>query len=312
MIRTKRLWSLPFLVLLLVSLALWLMGKLSHTYTTQVELPVVVRTDYEAQMWVDAESKTIRAVVSGDGRDLLLYKMGLAPELEVPLSMLTLTQADPKGDPYRYLVDEESLTKALGQVQDRLTVKMITDTLQSLRVSYVDTWRIPLRADVRVECVDGYMLDGQVHLSVDSLDVRAPWAVLDTLSALYTQPLVLKGVYGLVSGSVAVRLPKGASIKNKKTEVGYVARAVPYSEKVFEVPIRVEGFPEAVVLPPSAQVRLRVPMVRYGTVDRPMVWIKPTPKPSKSGYYPLVVEGLDEGAVLQRIEPTMGQYLIER
>lgn len=312
MIRAKRLWSLPFLVLLVVSLSLWLMGKLAHNYTTQVELPVVVRTDYEAQMWVEAEAKTIRAVVSGDGRDLLRYKLGLASDIEVPLSMLVLDPAEKQSDPYRYLVDEASLSKALNQVQDRLMIKVITDTIQSLRVSYVDTRSVPLLPDVRVECVAGYMLDGAVRLSIDSVDVRAPWAVLDTLKAIYTQPLELKNVYGAVSGSVAIRLPYGASIKNEKAEVGYVVRAAPYSEKVFDVPIRVAGVPGAIVLPASAQVRLKVPLARYGAIDRPVVWIKPTAKPSRSSYYPLVVEGLDDGAVLQRIEPTMGQYLIER
>ena len=311
MIRAKRLWSLPFVVLLVVSGALWLMGKLAHTYTTQVELPVVVRTDYDAQMWVAAESKHIRVVATGDGRDLLLYKMGLASPIEVPLSMLRLDKTPGTDDPFRYSVDEESLLKALSQAQDRLTIKLITDTIQTLRVSYVDTWRVPLRADIRVECMPGYMLDGPVRLSLDSLDVRAPWAVLDTLQAIYTEPLVLTDVYGTATGSAKVRLPREASIKNEKTEVGYVVRTAPYSEKVFDVPIRVEGLPHAVVLPSSVEVRVRVPMSRYAAVDRPTVWIRPTERPSRSGYYPLQVEGLEQGVAVQRITPSMAQYFVE-
>ncbi|MEG3047565.1 MAG: hypothetical protein RR872_02915, partial [Mucinivorans sp.] len=132
MIKIRKLFSLPFLILLVLSTTLWLIGRLSHNYTTQIEIPIEITTDYDSQLWVDHSVQNVRSIVSADGRDLLLYKMGLAPNVKIPLSLLEITPKESQGDPYLYQIDENSLEKAIMQVQKNVSLSMIIDTIQTL------------------------------------------------------------------------------------------------------------------------------------------------------------------------------------
>ncbi|MEG0656261.1 MAG: hypothetical protein RR465_04500, partial [Mucinivorans sp.] len=128
MIKFRKLLSIPFLMLLVLSAVLWLIGRLAHSYTTQIELPITIVTDYDSKMWIDRSQKNVRLIVSADGREILPYKMGLAPRLIIPLSMLKITPDNSQKDPYLYKIDENSLAKAIMRVQNKMKLSMIVDT----------------------------------------------------------------------------------------------------------------------------------------------------------------------------------------
>lgn len=309
MIRVKKLFSFPFLILLVISVALWLVGKLSHNYTTQVEIPIEIVTDYDSQMWVDNSEKRVRSIVTADGRDILLYKMKLAPRVTIPLSMLTIDHRSDASDIYLYQVKESSLEKAIMQAQNKLVVNMIVDTLQTLRVSFLDTKRVPVMANIDVNCIEGYMQVGSTKLSIDSIDIKAPWAILDTLNSIITERIVLGDLHGTANGTVELRIPRDV-IAKADHKVSYEIRTEPYSEKVLTIPITVQGLPSARTLPALAKVRMRVPMALYWSTTMPVATIDPSIN-SRSGFYPINIADVASGIVVTNVEPMMAEYFIE-
>lgn len=306
----SKLLSLPFLVLLVLAAAMSVVSKLAHVYTTQVDIPIEIVTDFDSPMWVERSKKSLRAIVTADGRDLLLYKMGLAPALVVPLSLLTINHRNDPSDEYLYDVSEESLSKAIVQVQNKLTINMIVDTLQTLRVSFTETKRLPVVSDVVVQAADGYMISKPVRLSVDSVDVKAPWAVFDTMSVMRTERVMLRGVRGMVGGSVGLVVPRDLIVKDIPA-IRYEAISEPYSEKSFTVPIETDTLHNIRILPSAAVVRMRVPLTIYSTVEAPRVSIDVL-RPTRSGFYALRLDEVPNGAVVTSVEPSMVQFFIEK
>lgn len=309
-IRIRKLLSIPFLVLLIISSALWLAGKLSHTYTTQIEVPINIVTDYNSGMWVDDGMKTVRCKATADGRDLLLYKLGLVPRLTVPLSLLTLKEAGDVNNIYLYKVGEQSLEKAIMQVQNKFTVNIITDTMPTFVMSHLMGSRIRVASMVDVECADGYMLHSGLRLSVDSIDIKAPLSVLDTLSSIPTRRVVVRDARGAINGTVELDIPSSVVVASNNV-IRYEALSVPFTELVYFLPIEVVGNVEAVALPRRAKVKLRVPLSSFSSVTTPVLFIN-TNSESRSGYYPIKVSDLSPGVVVTSVEPVMAQYFIQK
>ncbi|MEG1588322.1 MAG: hypothetical protein RR354_03230 [Mucinivorans sp.] len=309
MIKIRKLFSLPFLILLVLSTTLWLIGRLSHNYTTQIEIPIEITTDYDSQLWVDHSVQNVRSIVSADGRDLLLYKMGLAPNVKIPLSLLEITPKESQSDPYLYQIDENSLEKAIMQVQKNVSLSMIIDTIQTLHVSGNGFGRVAIKPNIDVRCTDGYMLSQDIFLSIDSVDIKAPLAVLDTIKYIRTEKLSLTDCYGKLSGSVGLVVPHNVILKNEP-KIRYEVMCEKYSEKIYSVPIVVAGLPDATTLPARATIRLRIPLTRYQSTETPTVEIDPRIT-SPSGFYPLKIVQHPRSTIITSIEPTMAEYFIE-
>ncbi|MEF9950541.1 MAG: hypothetical protein RR752_05110 [Mucinivorans sp.] len=310
MIKFRKLLSIPFLMLLVLSAVLWLIGRLAHSYTTQIELPITIVTDYDSKMWIDRSQKNVRLIVSADGREILPYKMGFAPRLIIPLSMLKITPDNSQKDPYLYKIDENSLAKAIMRVQNKMKLSMIVDTIQTLHVSRTEFRRVAIRPMIDVVCSNGYMLSRPVALSIDSITIKAPQAVLDTMALIATERLTLYDCHDHLSGSIALVVPRNVIVQNE-LKIRYDVMCEPYSEKTYTVPIQVRGMPDAITLPSVAQVTARVPLTKYNSTDVPMVSIDPQ-KRTLSGFYPIVVDESPSGAVVSGIKPMMAEYFIEK
>lgn len=287
---------------------MWLVGKLSHTYTTQIQVPIDIVTDYNSELWVDNGMKTVRCKATADGRDLLLYKLGLAPRLTIPLSMLSLKPVSGTDNIYLYKVGEQSLEKAIMQVQNKFTINIITDTMPTFVMSHIMSSRIRVVSRVEVLCADGYMLNGAVRLSIDSIDVKAPSFVFDTLSSISTKSIVVSDARGAINGAVELDIPRAVVVSSNDV-IRYEVRADPFTEVIYSLPIEVAGNMGAVTLPSHAKVKLRVPLSSFSSVTLPTLFID-VDSSSRSGYYPIKVTDIPPGGAVSNVDPIMAQYFI--
>lgn len=306
----RALFSVPFLVLILISACLWLLGRLSHTYTTNIEVPIEIYTDYNSPMWVENGRKTLHLIATADGRDLSMYRVGAVPTLRIPLSMLATQQLPGQTDKYLFGITEQSIEKALMQVQNKIVVNMITDTMLKLRLSNIGQRRVAVASNIVVNCAKGFMVDGAVYLSRDSVDVKAPFAVLDTLRSIPTERAVLDDVRGTLNGTVDLDIPLDVVLQNSQA-LAYEVRTVPYSEELYTLPVEVRGIASARALPHKVKVKMRLALSVYGKFDIPTVWIDVDPA-QDTHYYKIQVQDMGRSIKVVSVEPSMVQYIIEK
>lgn len=298
--------SPAFIVLVVISCALWFISRLSHTYTSQITIPVELVTDYSSDVWIGTTQLSVRTLVKGDGRDIILYKFGLGPKVVIPVSSLQLVQSD-QSVPYLYSVVEKSMERALSSEQNRFTVMMITDTIEKVKLSAIGQARLPVVSQIEVDCAPQYMVRGGVQIKPDSITVKAPLAILDTMLSIKTEPLMLEQVNSLRSDAISLVVPDNVVLPAPM--VRYMIDVVGYTEQRYTLPIT--SADRRLVIPARTKVVVRVPLnVPYpNSVDLSAVV---EISDSSYKYNRVVINGLPEQAIIMSVDPEFVEtYTIE-
>ncbi len=252
----RQMISPAFIILLVASFALWFTGRLSRTYTTPVEVEVEIITDYDSEVWIEQGSIIVDLLASGDGRDLAWYKMGFGAKISIPLSQLEIEKQSPQGFTYR--ISENSMERAIGAATSKFRVVGILDTIERITVSPFVEKKLPIVANIEVECMQQYMVEDGVHLSIDSIMVKAPMSVLSEVDAIYTEELNFREVRESLQGSVSLSVPRGMVLENR--EVQYRAKVVGFTEIKREIGVKFIGDASALIVPRRVELTTRVPI----------------------------------------------------
>lgn len=300
-------WSV-FAMLLVASSAMWLISKLSHRYTTEIAIPIEFTADYKADMWVKSAPKSIRFLVDGEGGTLLLYKLGIGSKIMLPVSSLLINHSH-GDDEYLFTIGEESLVKALATSQNEFSVVMMTDTLPKVIVSPIEQRNLPIENRVRILCDAQYMVVGGVTIVPDSVSVKAPKAILDTMKVIYTIPLLIDNCMSSQSGAVALVIPPFMATMQDKAR--YEAVVERFTEKSYTLPIEIPSEDDnAFALPANVTIVVQIPLAHYFEAQPPRAHLDLN---NKDKYKRINITGLPQTSKIVRQEPEFAQfYTIER
>lgn len=246
--------SPAFIILLIISASLWFLSRLSHTYTSTIELNVTLRNDYNSTVWVDDTPLVVKAMVQGDGRDLLLAKLGSGYTISVPLSSLTMTQ-DSDAAPYMFRINEASMLRALTAEQNEFTINMIMDTIAQVKVSEISEITLPVVPDFDIEYAKQHTQMGDIILTPDSITIKAPLSSIDTLKAIHTEHLQLYNLSNNAKGTINLMAPPYALISSSM--VRYNINVVGYTEIALQRPIKSSS--NSIVVPSSVDLLIKIP-----------------------------------------------------
>jgi hypothetical protein len=116
-----------------------------------------------------------------------------------------------------------------------------------------------------------YMIKGGIKTSPDSLKVKGPANVLDTLQYLPTETIELKSVNQTVEETVYLEIPKGLIVARKKVKVTIPVEQ--FTEANLNIPVRVKNLPDTVELktfPEMVAVSFMVGLSDYNKIDKDM------------------------------------------
>ncbi len=255
----KELLSAPFIILLFVAFVLWFLTQLSREYTTIIELEVAIESDFESDMIISDPLVSVNVLAKGDGRDLLQYKLGIAEDIVVPLSKLSLRTIQ-GAEPFYYQIDEKSMELAIAAEQPNFLVQMVIDTIEQVRVSEVVSRRLPIIPLFDINCEDGFMLQGAVSLSMDSIDVKMPAVLAGSIDVIYTDRAEFNNVRTPLIGVVGLDIPSGVVASHDM--VRFSVDVVGFTEEVFELEVELDGSKAAIISPRDVRATLRVPLNR--------------------------------------------------
>lgn len=244
-----------FLVFLLISFLIWTIEKMRQNYTVEINYRIAV-TDVPDEYVVETDSlDPIRAIVSGDGLDLLRMPNKKHRVINVNINQIRKTIID--GCKTAILMPRRYTHDLSQTLPDHITLERIE----------ADTIYIPLLTKAKkllpVVVCDNVTLEPQHMYSAprivepDSVWVSGTNNIVDTMQAVYTKktsPIVL---HDTISLSLNFDIPHSVEVSAPCVQVTYPVET--YTEKNINVPIT------AINLPHGYNFKAFPPMVRVTT-----------------------------------------------
>lgn len=253
-----------FLVFLLISTALWLMVKLSETYTTQVVFRLRI-VDVPADKWMATDEQTAKLSMTADGFTTLRYRLIREPNRVVNLSLAEVPYRLESGTTYSFssLYVTERIAGFLDITAADLTmndakVYFNMDPLMSKVVPVV------LRSDIRTQRQFGVY--GIPILDPSSVTVYGPAEVIDTLRAVRTETLAKMNVSESFSETVPLDLYNG-QLRSNETEVVAKVMVEKYTETDVKVPINSPDAHQMRFFPEAMTVKCLVALKDYPSIS---------------------------------------------
>ncbi len=236
-------------ICILISTLLWFTFTLQETYTATLDLPVRVVNLPPDQALAMPPPRFVRVQLRGEGYPLVqLYFNPPTVTLDARQDVIDLTTLDlnlPRG----------------------VTAESITPQRVELRKEPRIARRLPVELRVVFETPPTHDLLYPPRVEPDSVQVAGAASIVRELGAWPTVSMRLRDV----RDSIAMRIPLADTLQPLVTvtpeAVWVYARAVPFTEGVRELSVRVTGVPftERMVTlePATVRVRFRVPLSQY-------------------------------------------------
>ena len=250
---------LVFLFFLAVSGVFWLLMTLNDTYEREFKIPVQMTNVPKNIVLTSEDTDTVRVTLRDKGLFLLsyMYVDGL-PTINVNFKnyvsgngVCTVSGAELQRLVYQNLLVS---TKIVGSKPDKM----------EFFFNYGMHKRVPVRWRGHVSPERMYFISG-VEYSPDSVDVYASKSALDSIHAVYTEPLNYSNFRDTLSVECRLQRIKGIKTVPKRVKLTFLTDVLT-EEDIEDVPITGINLPEGKVLrtfPSKVTVRFVAGVKRY-------------------------------------------------
>ena len=303
---------LIFLFFLFTSFVFWMLRALNETYETEITIPLKLKNVPSDLIITTGLPEKIRVTLKDKGSVLIKYIYG---QTFSPV-WVDYNDYEASGNAGRVVIQE-------ADVQKKIMLQLLSSTrIVSLRPSLPEFYynrgmkkTVPIILSGRVKTASQYYLEG-VHYTPDSAIVYASNSILDTLTAIYTTPVNLKGISANTTMQVMLSPIRGAKFIPETVKVAL--KVDMYTEKTVEVPIVGINFPATKDLrtfPSKANITFRVGMNHFKAItaeDFALVITYEDLLKNQQSKYRLNLKSIPEGISQVRIIPHEVDYLIEQ
>ncbi len=237
---------LIYLIFVAISTIFWVLNKLDNEYTSSIDYPVRFTELPKNKILANELPKNLKLNVTAYGYDLLIYKISPTP-FPIVLSLekfgMTNTSANIKSFKLitRYAREEIS-----NQLSNNITIlDILPDTIVFQFANVVEK-KIPVKHNLELSFATQCMLNGKITFTPDSITVKGPNTILDTLQAIYVEPIPLINLNKKIQKSLMLE-----EILNLTTDKKKVLATIPvakFTEAEFEVSISAINEPDSLQL----------------------------------------------------------------
>jgi hypothetical protein len=258
-----------FLVCLALSSFLWFLNALEKHYTDHITVPVrYVNLPKDKELTGKLPDK-FELTVDAFGYTLLRHKLSLAFS-PVLLDVNELTNNYLEGKfMSKYTISTNGHKEEIAkQISSEIEIISIRPDSISFNVSSVIEKLVKVHPIVDFSFAKEFILQKTPVVKPESILVRGPQEILDTLQFIYTKPVELKNLSHTVTQDIdLVILPE---LKSEVDEVSVQIDVEQYTEAKFEVPILIINQPDSLLIktfPAKVKVTCRVGLSQYNKLN---------------------------------------------
>lgn len=225
----------------------WFLNALGKEYITTVIYPVRYINLPQNKVLTNKLPEQLSLKVSAYGFDLIRYKLSTA-FLSNPFDVGFYTNNRIENS------SSQKYSLVTSQIVNRFE-RDLSSSIQLLNISPDTIWfefspilekKIAVHANVSSTFEQQYKLDGAIYLDVDSILIKGPSSMLDSIDFIETNELVLTDLNKTVTKNVSLKKIEGVEFSQQKIEV-----TVPvdqFTEAKMIVPIKVSNLPDSLLL----------------------------------------------------------------
>ena len=248
-----------FLIFLLLSFTFWTSTKLSNTYIVEESFSII---------WINipngiipsSENQQINVSISASGIEILMYRL-INKSINISLSQADFSrekgQVDLRGQ--EFFIQKQFFENTKVNILDPLFLEFKFSRLEEKMYIVVPQIEINLRA--------GYLIDSSLKVIPDSILVRGPKSILDTLNSIQSESIIANDLYRNFSKKVSLTsIPEIQLSESKVTVEVAVSR---YTEKEFLLNVEVINLPlgtRVKLFPPNVKARVTLPLSVLRTI----------------------------------------------
>jgi len=259
-----------FFVCLALASFLWFLNALEKHYTDHITVPVrYVNLPKDKDLTGKLPAK-LELTVDAFGYTLLRHKLSLAFS-PVLLDVNELTNNYLEGQfMSKYTISTNGHKEEIAkQISSEIEIISIRPDSITFNVSSVIEKLVKVYPVVDFTFAKEFILEKTPVVMPESIMVRGPQEILDTLKFIYTAPIQLKNLSRNVKRDVdLVILPE---LKSEIEEVNVQIDVEQYTEAKFEIPIQILNQPDSMLIktfPAKVKVTCRIGLSQYNKLNK--------------------------------------------
>ncbi len=311
----KQLLNRSFLIFLLLSAVMWYLNKLSHTYSSNIVIPVNIVNDFNSKQMLIEKTNMVTCQIESEGHRLLSRKL-FSKHRKITIPSNELIFIDVADAPFTMKIENESLADALNS---RLSpIKLVSIKTGNIYVTSSETVtrKLPVFSTVEIDTKQNFRIISDVDISPDSIIVKGVKPIVDTMTGIWTKKRVFNRVDRSLSG--VLELEKIEGVTYSTNEVNFNVDIDTYTEMVFESVIRIKNCPDslkATILPETAKIKLNVNRGNFNFIKPDHIWLTIDYKDfhtNISNKFKVNCNSLPQGIKIMSIQPSYVDVIFEK
>jgi hypothetical protein len=302
---------LTFFFFLLVAFGFWLLQYLQQQFEIDLSIPLQYENRSAEVVSNDPLPTEIKLRVLDKGTVLLNYSF------TKKLNPIKINLIDTLSSRSSVTISSEFLEK---EITGRLSAstRLLSYFPHSFTIDYLPVMKkeVPVRINGSITFASGYMFADSLHIAPERIVVYGNKNILDTLTAVSTEPVTIKKLDKPFKKTARLLLPT-TLVSNQKQVVlsGNVER---FTEKKVTVPIHCTNLPENYIVhffPSKANILCRTTLSNYGSLQPDDFVLQVDYNQlvlSKKSLFPLTLSMKPDRLMHFTISPEQVEFLIEK
>ena len=231
-----------FIVFIMFASVLWLLIKLSESHVAELNYQINYVSVPEDKLLLGEPERSLNVVVTGVGYAIIKNRL-LKKQVNLDISQIEETDGS-------YLLTTQFLEEAIkAQLDKDITFKSIAKKSIRLQLGKNSIKRIPVVPDLALSFERDFDIYGSLTVTPDSITVKGPENIVDTLNAIKTNTINLEDINSDIFAETNLLIPEtlyGVSFSQINVEVQ--AKVVRFTEKIIEIPIIITDKPDQITI----------------------------------------------------------------
>jgi hypothetical protein len=231
-----------FLVFLVCSFLIWLVSRLSETYTqsTSFELVYTNLPDSLKLTYISKDHVDVRLRASGF--QFLGFNFRTK---KIYIDLSTVQQSES-----RYFIPQNIYRK---QIQDQLagSMTLLEADRDTLFFDFYTLYEkeVPVRPNIKIDLGQNYLMDGEIEISPKNIIIKGPKKEIAEVDSVSTLKMELSDLNSDFETTAALNKPAGLVNTTYSTNsVRVSGKVFRFSEKIIDVPVEVINLPEGTAI----------------------------------------------------------------
>lgn len=302
-----------FILFFLLSVVFWFMTKLSKEYEGTIKFPVIYNNLPDNKLLQENPLDLIDIHVRASGFKLISSKIS-PKKLEIDASNLyskSLTD-------YYLLISQQKLGIQKQMITGIEIDHFIKDSI-AFNLGVLKVKKIPVKLVSDLTFANGYELNEAIHIEPDSIEIKGPESILDTISFVSTTLFQKKQLNSSIKEVISIeKFSRESNIRTMQHKVEISASVEEFTEGEVEVPINLLNPPNNASIstfPKLVKITYKVALSNFNKVSSSAFLIECDYNMSKVNNLPYLIPKLVEISSLVRnvrISPMKIDFIINK